>query len=173
MSESYTHNKPFPRATLIGAGVLIGVTMLAAYASRFTNVDTNEFAQVTAEMSRDLYFEDQADGSVAIAVISDEPDGIAPKQEMHAVEPGTGGFIRGVLRGLGRDRKLRGIGPDEPYRLTRWSDGRLSLSDPSTGIRIDLEAFGPTNIEAFARLLRDETPDLSINSQVSFDEPTP
>lgn len=166
MSESNTLSKTFPQAPLIAAAVLLVVTMLAAYASQFTDVDTSEFAQITPETSRDLYFADQADGSVAITVVSNEPDGLAPSQVMHAVEPGTGGFIRGVLRGLGRDRKLRGIGPDEPYRLTRWSDGRLSLTDPSTGIRIDMEAFGPTNIEAFARLLRTDAPDLSMASSI-------
>ena len=38
--------------------------------------------------------------------------------------------------------------------LNRWSDGRLSLDDPSTGEHVDLEVFGPTNAETFARLWR-------------------
>ena len=33
------------------------------------------------------------------------------------------------------------------------ADGRLTLADPATGARIDLEAFGPTNAGVFARLL--------------------
>jgi hypothetical protein len=32
------------------------------------------------------------------------------------------------------------------------TDGRLTLQDPSTGQRIDLESFGPTNAAVFASL---------------------
>ena len=43
--------------------------------------------------------------------------------------------------------------PVRPFRLTRWSDGRLSLDDPATGRRIELDAFGPTNTAVFAHLM--------------------
>lgn len=69
------------------------------------------------------------------------------------LQPGTNGFIRATLRGLGRARRLEGIGPDAPFHLTAWKDGRLTLDDPTTGRRVDLEAFGITNETAFARLL--------------------
>jgi putative photosynthetic complex assembly protein len=70
------------------------------------------------------------------------------------VEPGTGGFLRGVLRGFARDRKLRGLGEEAaPFALTRWADGRLSVTDPATGRYVDLGAFGPDNWKAFAQLL--------------------
>ncbi len=38
------------------------------------------------------------------------------------------------------------MGAETPFRLTRWSDGRLSLDDPATDRHVDLEAFGPTNV---------------------------
>ena len=47
----------------------------------------------------------------------------------------------------------REIDSGPPFRLTHWSDGRLSLEDPSTGRRIELDAFGPTNTAVFARLM--------------------
>ena len=63
------------------------------------------------------------------------------------------------MRGLARERKRREIGPEPPFRLARAADGRLWLEDPSTGRRIDFIAFGPTNAQAFARLLtRNPTP---------------
>jgi len=31
------------------------------------------------------------------------------------------------------------------------TDGRITLMDPATGQRIDLESFGPTNTAEFAR----------------------
>ena len=72
--------------------------------------------------------------------------------------PGTNGFVRGVLRGLVRERRADRVGPQPPFRLTRWADGRLSLDDPSTGRHVDLEVFGPTNSGAFAQILLSAQP---------------
>ena len=43
----------------------------------------------------------------------------------------------------------------QPFRLTRFADGGLELSDPSTGRVVNLGAFGPSNFAAFIRLLAD------------------
>ena len=78
---------------------------------------------------------------------------------MAVLPPGSNGFIRGVMRGLARERMLHGIDAAPPFRLIRWADGRLSLEDTATGRLIDLAAFGPTNAQAFARLLTAPSPD--------------
>jgi putative photosynthetic complex assembly protein len=96
--------------------------------------------------SHDLRFEDRADGAV---LVYDSGDGSLA----YTIEPGTNGFVRGVLRGLVRDRRADHIGSTPPFRLTRWANGRLSLDDPSTGRHVDLEVFGPTNAAAFADIL--------------------
>jgi putative photosynthetic complex assembly protein len=57
------------------------------------------------------------------------------------------------MRGLARDRKLRGVPQGDPYRLIQYSTGRLTLSDPGTRLVVDLAAFGPTNQASFARFL--------------------
>jgi putative photosynthetic complex assembly protein len=62
---------------------------------------------------------------------------------------GEQGFLRGTLRALARERKRRGIGPEAPFSLLGRADGRLTLLDPSTAQRIDLESFGPTNSAIF------------------------
>jgi hypothetical protein len=68
--------------------------------------------------------------------------------------PGTGGFVRGAMRGLARDRRRNGGGGDEaPFRLAAWSDGRFTLEDTVTGHAIDLQAFGRTQAETFANML--------------------
>ena len=72
---------------------------------------------------------------------------------VEVLPPGTNGFARGVMRGMARERHSREIGSEPPFRLTRWSDGRLSLDDPATGRRIELDAFGPTNTAVFAHLM--------------------
>jgi len=96
---------------------------------------------------RDLRFEDRASG--AVAVYSSEENRL-----VYTVPPGTNGFVRGVLRGLARERRADSVGTTPPFRLTRWADGRLSLDDPSTGRHVDLEVFGPANAGAFAEILR-------------------
>ena len=63
------------------------------------------------------------------------------------------GFIRGVMRGLARERRMHGHGPQAPFRLTRYVDGQLSLTDMATGRVIELNGFGHTNVAAFNRLL--------------------
>ena len=72
---------------------------------------------------------------------------------MNLVPPRSNGFVRGVLRGLFRNRKQEALGRDGLFRLSRQADGRLSIEDPQTGRRVDLDAFGATNSAAFAELL--------------------
>ena len=54
---------------------------------------------------------------------------------------------------MARARRLDGIGAAPPFRLTAWSDGRLTLDDASDGRHLELEAFGSLNVAVFARLL--------------------
>ena len=67
--------------------------------------------------------------------------------------PASNGFIRVVLRGLARERRLGDVGAQPPFRLTRYAGGEITLTDTSSGKLIDLGAFGSTNTEAFARLM--------------------
>ena len=45
------------------------------------------------------------------------------------------------------------VSAPKPFRLSTWADGGLILEDLATGRTLDLRAFGPTQVEAFARLL--------------------
>ena len=72
------------------------------------------------------------------------------------LESGVDGFVLGVMRGMVRDRKARDVDLEAPYLLSFREDGRLLFEDPLTGRRIDLRAFGPTNVGSFAKLLRGE-----------------
>lgn len=103
-------------------------------------------------VSRALRFEDKIDGSIAV---------IDPKNgsEILSIQ-GEQGFMRGVLRALARERKKNGLGSEQPFELIARQDGRLTLHDPATNARIDLEAFGPTNVGVFSRLLTPPTPSL-------------
>ena len=100
---------------------------------------------VTAVATRSLRFEDRADGAVMVF----DGRAAAPFQ----VLTGQNGFLRGTLRGMARIRHSEGLDDTTPFRLTAWQDGRVTLDDPATGRHVELEAFGPTNAEAFARFL--------------------
>lgn len=137
----------FPRGALLGAGALIGFALLAATYGRMTGARmVMPPANVVAE--RTLRFEDRADGGVTVL------DAINNRR-VAIIAPGTNGFLRATVRGLAQERRREDTSPATPFRLTAWSDGRLTLVDPTTSRHIDLEAFGTTNGEAFAHLLYD------------------
>jgi putative photosynthetic complex assembly protein len=96
-------------------------------------------------MSRTLHFADRTAG--AIDVTKSGSGALVQRIE------GEQGFVRGTLRGFARERRARGVGPEAPFELVLHTDGRLTLNDPSTGRRVDLESFGPTNLAEFARLM--------------------
>jgi putative photosynthetic complex assembly protein len=145
MSHSHTI-RPIPRAVLIGAAMLIVTTIALAGVARMAGLGTTRTATAAAAESRELRFTDQRDGSIAVV-------DAATDQMVATVSPGTNGFIRGTLRGLARERKQQGVGAGPAFRLVRWADGRLTLEDPVTSRIIDLAAFGPTNVGAFADFL--------------------
>lgn len=145
-------HRPFPRGVLIGAAAMIAFAIAAAALYRGTDF-APELRPTAAVDSKALRFEDRSDGAV---VVLDAGTG----REIAVLAPGAEGFVRATLRGLARERRSRDIGAEAPFQLTRWADGRVTLLDPATGRTVDLAAFGPTNAEAFARLLtvRSSTP---------------
>jgi putative photosynthetic complex assembly protein len=149
MSTLPRHNPPdvnrLPRAALIGAGSLVVASLLFVGVARLTGYGPAKPPVSSIVQASDLRFEDRTDGAVLVYAT----DG----RLVDTLPPGTNGFVRGVLRGLVRERRADRIGSQPPFRLTRWADGRLSLDDPSTGRHVDLEVFGPTNAGAFADIL--------------------
>ncbi len=143
MSEASVHDQ-VPQGALVGIGILLAVSLVAVTAVRVSGIDVR-VPDAEAVMTRDLRFEDAADGSVAVidARSGRTVESIAGEQ----------GFLRGSLRALARERRARGLGPEQPFQLIGRKDGRLTLVDTATGGRIDLESFGPTNARVFARLL--------------------
>ena len=115
--------------------VLVVVAWMSLHAER-------DPVPTDVHISRSLQFRDMPGGDI---LITDAKTG----EEVGRVQ-GEQGFIRGILRALNRSRKMHGLGPDGTFELTRFDDGRLVISDRSTGERLDLGAFGPANIGSFA-----------------------
>ncbi len=133
-----------PRLPLLAAAVLLVVVLGSVAVVRWSGTSVRA-PDAQAVATRLLRFEDGTDGSIAVI-------DAASGRLIDRVQ-GEQGFLRGTLRALARERRMREIGPQAPFELAARADGRLTLTDPSTGARLDLDAFGPTNAAVFARLL--------------------
>jgi putative photosynthetic complex assembly protein len=148
MTSRATGNDAIPRNLIVAAGALILLSLAAVAAVRLLGLDIHS-PDSPAAQTRALRFLDGPDGSIAVY---DVQTGTMIREIR-----GESGFVRGTLRALARERKMRSLAPEEPFLLIARTDGRLTLEDPATGKRVDLESFGPTNAAEFARLL-DPTP---------------
>jgi len=143
LNEAPKSNGPrWPQRVIFG---LILLALVVAMGGRLAGPrPVEETGSVLA--ARDLTFADRADGAV---VVTDAGTG----QTVDILQ-GEQGFIRATLRGLARARHSEGLGAAPPFRLTAWSDGRLTLDDAATGRHLELQAFGSFNVAVFARLLQ-------------------
>lgn len=132
------------RWPIVAACTLAIATVVLVGAFRLSGGRVSE-PDAAAVVTRELRFLDRDDGSIAVV---DARDGRTIDRIV-----GQNGFVRGTLRGLARERRRQGIGAEPPFQLVARADGRLTLLDPSTARRVDLESFGPTNSAEFARWL--------------------
>lgn len=141
-----TASDPLPRRALLVVGLVLLATLIAVASVRLSGTSITEPDEAAVAV-RELRFEDRPDGSVVVIDAT-------TKSVIHTMT-GEAGFFRGALRGLARERRRAGLGSEQPFQLIGRADGRLTLVDPATGQRIDLESFGPTNAAVFARFMTD------------------
>jgi putative photosynthetic complex assembly protein len=151
--SGHAHDNMAPPAALKAAAflvlsslLLVGAVRLGLWAPAPSAAVQRHEARLTPVAERLLHFRDRADGYV---VITDAGSGA----QVAAIGREGGGFIRGVMRGLARERRMHGVDAAPPFRLSAWPNGALSLADTATGRVIELGSFGPDNRAAFARLL--------------------
>lgn len=143
----------FPKGAGWGAAALIGFILLATASVRLgwlPQVADPAVARAEADArpiaARDLHFRDRADGAV---VVTDLAGAVVA-----VIDPiSEQGFVRGLMRGLARERRLHEAPTTTPFRLQSWSNNSLTLTDLATGREIELGSFGPTNRAAFAVML--------------------
>ena len=138
-SMSALDDKPFPKAPLIAAFLLVGASLLVVGGTRLGLMSAPAMTQEArvAEVARtgDLRFYDLPDGAVRV-VAEGEADRVIPVA--------SGGFVRGVLRSLVRDRRAQELGAKLIVR---------TVEDMATGRVLNLNAFGPTNRLDFVNLI--------------------
>lgn len=138
----------FPKLPLIMGFSLVGFAFLVTLLGVTTGIGTDKTDFGRPAAIRDVVFS----GSLATALsVIDAGSG----EVIATFGEGEGGFVRGSMRALKRIRFVSGAGTDfnAPYRIIRWENGAVSLSDTSTGERMVLNAFGPDNAAAFAQLI--------------------
>lgn len=136
-----------PKPALIMAGSLIVFVILLAASARIFGFGAFRETATTVLVQRDLRFADAPDGGIIVTDAS-------TNTEAAHLQPGTNGFLRGALRALTRGRALAKIGQEVPFRLIRYTDGRLVLLDPATSEQVTISSFGHTQVESFDRLLQ-------------------
>jgi putative photosynthetic complex assembly protein len=124
-------------ALILATLVLVGAPQTPARVARLGEAPLRE---------RLLRFEDAPDGAV---LVHDARDG----QLLQRFPAAEGGFVRGALRALVRERRQEELGAEAPFRVAAWTDGQLTLEDTATGRVVDLTAFGMTNATVFSQLL--------------------
>lgn len=135
-----------PIVPLVAMAALVVSSLVGVSAVRMSGMSAVQQVDAATLSTRQLRFEDRDDGGIAVL---DAVNGAV----LTTVAPGTNGFLRSTMRGLVRERKRQGIGPELPFELLGRADGRLTLVDPGTARRVDLESFGSTNSAVFFKLL--------------------
>ena len=144
----------FPKSALFAAGALIAVSIVTVASIRLGILPASETAPQSRErrhvqttVTRDFRFEDRGDGALLVT-------DVAAQRLVFIFPPGSNtGFIRGVMRGMMRERRLHEVARGGAVTVTQWADGALTLNDKTTGRILELGSFGHTNRAAFAQLL--------------------
>ena len=135
-----------PKHIALVLGLVMLATLILVAVVRYSGVDIRH-ADSPSRQVRLLRFADMDNGDIGVFNAQDGSE--------LARFSGEQGFMRGALRAMARERKRHDIGPMLPFELHARTDGRLTLIDPATHMRLDLESFGPTNAGLFAQLLQD------------------
>lgn len=125
---------------------LTAATQLGYFKRESVPAEARAAAGVKVSAERTIQFFDEEDGTVRVE------DG-ASGEVLARFGEGQGGFIRATVRNLVHQRRIRNIGREVPFTLTRWDNDTLTLSDPTTGRSIEVSSFGPDNRKVYADML--------------------
>lgn len=140
-------DKMLPVALIRGVLCLMAATLAIAIYARVTDrplESTPPVSPVVAETHL-LLTSDGVSGAVQVH----DPSGTL----ISNLGPEAGGFIAGVHRVIIRERTKHRAATDGPILLQAFENGRMAITDPSTGWSADLMGFGADNASAFARVL--------------------
>ncbi len=151
---AHTHREPNPDPGVIMAAGVIAITILLVGAHQISKqlwpqqeVETIAASDIAAE--RSLLFVTLEDGSNTL-VDADTGETIYTLQD-------DDGFIVTVMRGMEFRRNRGKDAPPENdgtvFRLVQQTNSQLTIFDTSTGVSVNLTAFGADNRARFAKIL--------------------
>ncbi len=144
-------NEPrFPIIPLVAAFIVMFDTIVGVgvYHARHPHLATG-FEGVAALRTRDLRFVDAGDGVAVYGGHVRVFDSVTGA-EYPPLRPNDG-FIRAVLNSFAFERTKRQINGIPTFRLTYWSDKRITFQDVATGKLVSLGQFGAKNESVFVR----------------------
>ena len=139
-------NHPLPRPIIYSGLALMAMTVLLAALGHATGVGITVTPPPVAVVSRDLLFHEADDG---LLTVKDATTGA----EVGHLDAGEGGFVRATMRALVRNRGVHSVAGDGVWRVARDAGGDVWLQDLETKQNVDLGAFGPNQVQAFATYL--------------------
>lgn len=137
------HPGDVPRLALIAIAGLMAFTLAGAATARWTGLGASRVSPGVVAGSVMITFADQPNGT---ALVRRAEDG----RVLEVLPADGGGFLRGVMKSLLRQRRLAGLELSAPFELVRRVDGRHVIIDTLTRSRMELDGFGPTNSQAVA-----------------------
>ena len=140
-------NHPLPRPIIVGGSALMVAAVVLCAVAHATGVGVTASPAPVAVASRDLVFTETDDGLLRVA------DAGRDGREVTRFDAGDGGFIRAMVRGLTRNRTRYGEPAVGAFRVSRDAEGGIWLQDLGTHQNVDLRAFGPTQVQAFAQFV--------------------
>jgi len=161
-----------PKPLLIFAAVIVVMTISMAVAWRYwlNPGDTN--GGVTVVQTQAFRFVPHGSDRLDVRLMPED-------RSLTEVSGNLSSFLQGIVRSLERQRLVDQVSAmDAPFRITYWSDGRLTLEDPTTDTTIALQAYGLDNTAHVFQLLEmatappeasTESPRLDVGSDVEPD----
>jgi len=134
-----------PRGALVGAAILVGLTMSAITTARHYDVGRLTVEAAQAQDRRMLIFQPLPNGEMM--VLSEQRTPVA-----HLVIEGDT-FAMAAVRALAMQRDDRERAHEFRLLVQRDRDGHVELADPDTGRTVKLQGFGQASARAFARYL--------------------
>ena len=148
MTKNHQHEpRIVPKQMLHACFALILFTVFATFASQISGIGSFEREERAVVAERHFHFRDRADGGITVA-------DARTMRTVREFDPDEGGFVRVAMRAHAFSRRARGLGDEAPVALVKTAEGRLLLTDPATGKKIGLSAFGPQNRALFEKPVR-------------------
>ena len=157
--------RPIPPAILIGGGLVMAVSLMLVTSTRVGLSPRQARPAAVSVEALDFRVRPEARGQEGVYAARDG-------RRVATLAARGDDFLPSLVDKLRQERSLRRVAGDAPFRLVRWSDGRVSLQDPTTGRELNLEAFGSVNEANAADIIAAGRPDVSGKSASPKDRGT-